>query len=545
MHQSLVFSLLPFVLSGAAFAAPSPTSFDTECAKLANSLALPDYPGFKVNFAKFVSGGTELNLTADGVDASCLQYPRGPIPVDLCRVSLMVPTSSKGSRIFMEAWLPKDWNGRFLAVGNGNTNGCVQYADLSFGTQNKFATIGTDNGHNGTSAASFYNAPDVLEDFVYRALYTGTVVGKDVVKQFYKESHRKSYYTGCSAGGRLGWKAVQDFPEQFDGVVTGAPVINWNGQGSLQARAFKLLARDDPTAPTYITSEQFALLHEEVLRQCDHLDGATDGIVDDTLACRLDYKPILCSNNSTSPGCLSSVQADAIRKLYAPWIVNGTMLHPGVIYNGAEQDLQFVVYAPGAEVAIEEWFQYVISGNLNWTWHQFTDADALASYEANVFNIQTWEGDLSAFRDRGSKVLHWHGQADPAITVSVSDQYYEHVGKTMNATSEELDEFYRYFRAGGVSHCGGGPGPFFLGFTYGLDASADPEDNMLSRIVAWVEDGQAPETIRGTKFVNDDPTQGVAYRRKQCKHPKVNHYFGTGNGTDEEGWRCVEREASA
>jgi hypothetical protein len=124
MHSSLVFNI-SFLLLETVLAGSIPlTDFDASCANLAKNLSISNYPGIKVNFAKSVAGGTALDLEADGVDPSCWQFPRGPIPVDLCRISLEVPTSGEGSRIFMEAWLPKDWNGRFLAVGNGGLNGC-------------------------------------------------------------------------------------------------------------------------------------------------------------------------------------------------------------------------------------------------------------------------------------------------------------------------------------------------------------------------------------------------------------------------------------
>lgn len=186
-------------------------------------------PDATINIVEYVPAGTNLTFSSDkdfnstGDAATCLYTAGQVVPVDLCRVNMWVATSNR-SGINMETWLPTNWTGRFLSTGNGGIGGCIQYEDLAYTAGLGFATVGANNGHNGTGGIEFYENSDVVEDFAYRSLHTGVVVGKEVTEQYYGEAYSKSYYLGCSTGGREGFKMVQDFPLDFDGVVAGAPV---------------------------------------------------------------------------------------------------------------------------------------------------------------------------------------------------------------------------------------------------------------------------------------------------------------------------------
>lgn len=188
------------------------------------------YPDVTVNFATHIPAGTNILLSQAGVLATC-DRPFQVVPVDLCRVAMFVKTSDI-SNITLEAWLPSNWTGRFLSTGNGGLSGCIQYEDIAYGTQLGFATVGANNGHNGTSGEPFYKNTEVVADFVYRSVHTGVVVGKAITEKFYGKKWSKSYYLGCSTGGRQGMKEVQDFPDDFDGVVAGAPAVAFNNLSS-------------------------------------------------------------------------------------------------------------------------------------------------------------------------------------------------------------------------------------------------------------------------------------------------------------------------
>ena len=411
----------------------------------------------------------------------------------------------------------------------------IRYNDLAYGASHGFASFATNNGHNGTSGGALFRQPDVLEDYTWRSVYTGAVVGKSITQQFYDSEGGKNFYLGCSTGGRQGWKAIQKDPELFDGVIAGAPVVDLWAHVAFFGYTRQLLGFFESS----VTLQQWTAVQQEVLNQCDGLDGAHDGILENPGVCVLDWTPLICPSASNNT-CLTSDQADAVAKLFNPVTYNGTFLYPGENHGNEVNMIYRWLYSSFVLDWIPEAFQYIVYEDLSWDPTSFTLADALFALKQNKFNLNTFNGDISAFRDRGGKVLHWHGTGDGLITSKTSDLYYENVRSTLNASVTELDEFYRYFRASGVDHCGGGPGAWSMGQGAGATTGDAPDDNMLLRIVEWVEKGEAPEFVRGTKYVNDTPALGVKFTRKHCKYPKVNLYTGDGEGADESGWECVE-----
>lgn len=188
----------------------------------------------------------------------------------------MLVNTSSSSSMTLEAWLPSNWTGRFLSGGNGGLSGCIQYPDLSYGSSSGFATVSGNNGHNGSSAMPMYQQPGVLEDYVYRAIYTGGVVGKEVAGAFYGDSVSKSYFMGCSGGGRQGFKMAQSFPDIFDGIIAAAPAINFNNLINFGGW-LSTIAGFNTSSPEFVSEYLWQIIHEEVMSQCDGLDGAVDG----------------------------------------------------------------------------------------------------------------------------------------------------------------------------------------------------------------------------------------------------------------------------
>jgi feruloyl esterase len=338
-------------------------------------------------------------------------------------------------------------------------------------------------------------------------------------------------------GGRQGWKAVQKSPDLFDGVVAGAPAMDIWAHVAFFGYTLQTLGFNTSS----VTLAQWAVVQKEVLNQCDGLDGARDGILEDPTACELDWTPLLCSSTSNSSTCLTPDQVEAAAKLFAPITYNGTAIHPGHGH-GYEPELIAYEYSPLVLTWIPEVFRYIVYEDITWNPTSFTLQDVMYAIQKDRDGVQldTFDGDISAFRDRGGKVLHWHGTADPLLVSRTSDLYYNKVRSTLNASVADLDDFYRYFRASGVEHCSGGPGANFMGQLGGQVTVDTPDDSMLRRIVQWVEEGDAPEFVRGTKFINDTVALGVEFTRKHCKYPKVNRYTGNQEGLDEEGWECVE-----
>jgi feruloyl esterase len=163
-----------------------------------------------------------------------------------------------------------------LSAGNGALQGCVQYFDLAYAAGLGFAAVGANNGHNGTSGKPFLNALGVIEDFAYRSVHTGAVVGKEITRMFYGQNYTKSYFLGCSTGGRQGFKAAQMFPNDFDGIVAGAPAIDFVALTS-QRLWLQVITGFDNTSSAFVPQNLWSVVHAEIMKQCDGLDGAVDG----------------------------------------------------------------------------------------------------------------------------------------------------------------------------------------------------------------------------------------------------------------------------
>lgn len=472
------------------------------CERLGSSFSAPHVT---VNVAEYIAAGTNFTPPELGSGTAVCQSGALTIPVDFCRIAANVATSNR-SEIFMEAWLPTNWTGRFLSTGNGGLSGCVQYQDLAYTASYGFATVGANNGHNGTSGEPFLNNEDIVADFAYRSVHTGVLIGKELTKAYYEKEHTKSYYLGCSTGGRQGFKEVQDFPGDFDGVVVGAPALAFNNLSSWSGRG--LYVTGPPTAPTFLTPQHWALVHEDVLAQCDGLDGVVDGIIEDNDLCAYRPENLQCSRsnstNTNSTTCLTAPQVLTVRTLFTDWYgVNGSIIFPRMNY-GAEIAASFIYYNGQPFQYTEDWYRYAIYNDPTWDAATLSLADTVYAHAKNPSNIETWNGDLSPFQKKGGKILHYHGQTDAIITSNNSPRYYNHVSNTMQLPSSDLDDFYRFFRVSGMDHCSGGVGAWGIGQNAAVLTGAEQtaQNNVLLRIVDWVENGEAPETVTGYKYVN-------------------------------------------
>jgi feruloyl esterase len=426
-------------------------------------------------------------------------------------------------------------------IGNQKTikpNMClgIQYYDLAYTASLGFATVGANNGHNGTSGEAFYKNPDVVEDFAWRSLYTGVDVGKKLTDQFYDEGFNRSYYLGCSTGGRQGWKMVQSFPDLFDGVLAGSPAFNFVNLISWSGHFYPLTGTSN--ASTFVTPAQWAAVGELVLDQCDGLDGAKDGIIEDPDFCFPKIDSLGCaSNNTTTSTCLSDAQLHTVKSTYQPLRgVHGEALYPRM-QPGVEAEEAYIMYGGQPFSYSTDWYRYVVYSNPEWDPLSLTSKDVETALAQNPFDIETWNGDIEPFHKAGGKVLTYHGMADQIISSDISKTYYDRVSETMDLKSSQLDEFYRYFRISGMGHCGGGDGATAIGNQLTSLTSLDPQDNVLMALVQWVEKGIAPEFVRGSSVAANG---SVEWSRKHCKYPKHNIYVGPGNYTDENAWKCVD-----
>ncbi|KAG9252427.1 tannase and feruloyl esterase [Emericellopsis atlantica] len=495
-----------------------------KCSDLADKLSLPNTT---VWFTESIPAGANVSFPDN--DPTCGR-PYQQVDVDICRVATLTETSSNpASNISLEAWLPSDWNGRFLSTGNGGLSGCIQYEDIAYGVSRGFATVGANNGHNGTSGQPFYQNPGALENFVYRSVHLGAVLGKQIAETYYARAHDKSYYLGCSTGGRQGFKAAQEFPTDFDGIVAGAPAFAFANLTSWSGSFYTISG--PPGSPTFLTQAQWARVSKDFLDQCDDLDGLVDGIIEDPNLCHYRPEALLCGSKP-STDCLSGEQAETVRKVFSD-------LH------GKDGALVYPRLQPGGDASLlmsgypfpytGDWFRYVVYSDAEWDPSTLGPEDYAFAASQNPFNVQTWEGDLAGVRNRGAKILHYHGLQDPVISSDNSERYYNHVARTMGLTTTELDHFYRYFRISGMSHCSGGAGAYKIGNVMGAMSGYDPDENVLSAIVRWVEDGLAPDHVKGT----GETGEGETFARNHCKYPLRGRYTGKGDPKSPDSWECV------
>ncbi|UJO25326.1 putative feruloyl esterase B-2 [Fulvia fulva] len=493
-----------------------------------------------VNFSRYIAAGTNVSLDQSTPELRSCTRPSQVVPVDLCRVAMYVSTSSR-SGITLEAWLPTNWTGRFLSTGNGGLNGCLQYEDVAYGTSFGFATVGANNGHNGTRGLAFKDNPDVMEDFAWRSLYTETVVGKEITKAYYSKQQipGKSYYIGCSTGGRQGFKMVQDWPQLFDGVLVGAPALAFDNLTSWSGHFLPITGSN--TSDTFVSPDKWALVHQDILKQCDALDGVKDGILEDPTLCS--YKPVSlqCSSTATNTSnCLTAKQVVTVQRVFEDYYgKNGALIFPRM-QPGSELASSHIEYNGQPFPYTEDWFRYAILNDPTWNASTLNASTAAYAAAKNPFNIESWNGDLFPFAARGGKILHYHGQMDSIITSANSPRYYDHVAATMSQSPSELDEFYRFFRIGGMDHCTGGLGAYVVGQEFVAGSPfQDAQHNVLRRIIEWVEEGKAPESITGVRFVNDTVALGVDFERRHCRYPLRNECVDPDNYKDVESWRCV------
>ncbi|KAF7347232.1 Carboxylic ester hydrolase [Mycena venus] len=488
--------------------------FQQACAALASRLAIPN-----ATIASTIFVAARTNLTFPTVDPTC-GTPFQVVSSDVCRVVLTLATSNRSSTL-MEAWLPSNWTGRFLSTGNGGIGGCIQYIDLDYASSLGFTTTGSDNGHSGQNGTLFLNNIEVVKDFAWRSLLTSAVVGKQITNDFYGKPHTKSYYLGCSTGGRQGWKMAQDFHDVFDGIA---------------GMFFSLIKN---AGPAYPPASLWPVIDAELLKQCDGIDGAVDGIIEDPSRCNFRPETLVCSAGNGS-SCLTAKQAATVRAVFAPLLAtNGSVLYPGLEYGPGLVASIFNTYSPQQFLFTDNWYRFAVFNDPEFNTSVLTPAEIDFAWDLNPGGINTWSGDLSKFKARGAKILHYHGQQDQLISSSNSNRYYDLVLQTMGLSHSSLDEFYRFFRISGMGHCGGGQGATFIGNVEGSVASLDPRENVLTAMVRWVEEGIAPETITGTAFVNQTQALGVDFKRAHCRYPFRNVFTRKGSVKDPASWTCI------
>jgi feruloyl esterase len=520
-HVAVVAAVLTF----AAHASGQTASVE-QC----NGLAEQKLPHTTIRAAQAISEGS---FTPPGST-----NPIGNLP-PFCRVAgTIAPTSE--SQILFEVWLPlSTWNGKFAGVGNGGWAGTISFVALADQLRRGYAAASTNTGHEaapGINAARFaYEKPEQLIDFAYRSHHETALKAKALVEAFYGKSPARSYFIGCSSGGYQGLMEAQRFPADYDGIVAAMPANNFT----------RLLAGDfDATLAVFkggvnnLPVSALGVLHRGVLAACDGKDGLVDGVLEDPRQCAFDPAALACKAGQDPAACLTPAQIDAARRVYTGLKdpVSGTQIYPGLA-PGSEPFWPNRDPANPFPIPIS-YFKWLVFADPNWDWKSFDftdppDYDAYRKAEAKFASIlNATDPGLDAFRDRGGKILQYHGWNDQLITPLNSINYYEsvvaHFARARSRTEalKDVQRFHRLFLAPGMAHCGGGTGPNTF------DAQAALEQ--------WVEKGIAPDRLIATRAIN-----GVVDRsRPLCMYPAVAVYRGAGDTNDATNFDCQVREAA-
>lgn len=471
----------------------------------------------------------------------------------VCDVQGMLAPST-GFKVMLPT---NSWRQRYLQTGCGGhcgnvsvriaaADGCVQVSE------GHFAIATTDMGHQGPGG-SFGKDPQLRFDFAQRSTHITAVAAKALINEYYGQPAKFSYFSGCSQGGRQGLVEAQRYPEDFDGIVAGAPAMNLPQLDGFY-HAWQTRSNTDKSGNPILRAKRLPILDEAVFKACDDLDGLKDGIITDPRPCDFDPASIQCDDDSNYSDCLTAAEVDTVNKLYEgprdP--KSGLSLTLGGPQFGSELSWPGVfVPRPGSS----DLFSRIIS----------TDAFSYLLFEENPpqrFSIDSLEftaaefdrvrplyplyaatdPDLAGFEDAGGKLILWHGWADQHISPIGTIAYYEGVGSHLGV--DRTSAFARLFLLPGVYHCRGGTGPDSI--------------DMLSAVMEWVENDRAPEMIVATQFSRatgtseppgSDGPEAVAgsappivRTRPLYPYPLVAAYSGEGSPDDASNFVAVAGE---
>jgi hypothetical protein len=451
-----------------------------------------------------------------------------PANSNVCRVTAIVTHPPSPDRIRIWVAIPaSNWNGRFLGTGGGglvggNPAGVNQPVALGF------AAGATDAGHEGGSGTFALDASgrlnwEAIRNFAHVGIHEMTVTGKALTQAMYGAAPRYSYFNGCSTGGRQGLMEAQRYPQDYNGILSAAPAINWN-RFHLQ-HLWGPVVMNATTNPVAVC--KLATATAAAIAACDGIDGVKDGVIEDPKRCTYDPKPLI-GTSAGECGAFTEADVNVIRKLWeGPRRADGTFMWYGMARGADMNALWASRGTPLRPVPFGlsmDWFRYFLTQDPKFDGNGVTPAayerfwDQSVEQYGNV--IGTDNPDLTPFRDRGGKAIVWHGWADQLITAEGTIDYYGRVQQQMGG-AKKTAEFMRLFIAPGVAHCAGGAGPQPTG--------------LMEALLSWVEDGKAPETLLATRR---DQSGTVTRSRPLCAYPLVAKYKGSGSTDEAANFTC-------
>jgi hypothetical protein len=455
--------------------------------------------------------------------------------------------------INFEVRLPlQNWNGKFYMAGCGGFCGSLD-ADrpgftnaMNYGLRRNYAVSTMDTGHWGSSIIDgrwALSNPVAEVDWGQRAVTETARVTKIIIKAYYGTEQTKAYFAGCSTGGRMAAMEASRYPNDFDGIISGAPALDYTG---LVATFFAWVTQANlgPDGQPVFPASKLKLVQDAVYTSCDGKDGLEDGLISDPRRCEFKPASLQCKDGDAAD-CLTKSEIGVLEKWYGGAANSrGGRLYPGGIPLGSEPNwARWLTGAGNAPPLMplfaQDFLRYMAfepDGGLSYkvTDFDFDQDPARLATMAKVYNVATFDPakpadlsgtDLSTFKQRGGKLILYHGWGDPLVIPQLTIDYYEAIAKRAGGIDNARD-FARLFMVPGMDHCGinsEGPGI--------ADTGLDP----LSALEAWVEQGRPPDSLLATKT---DATSQILWRRPICAYPQTAQYNGSGDVKNPSNFRC-------
>ena len=503
--------LLPLFAVGVASAQPADSArlASRDCGALA-SATLPDAR---------ITSATQVAANPDGSS------------VDHCKALGVI-----GTEIRFQVLLPDSWNARFVMEGTGGFAGSLAIGGMRY-LELGYAVASTDTGHeaSGIEAGWALNNPERLANYGHVAVHRTAQTAKAIISAYYSRTSDYSYFNGCSNGGRQALMEAQRYPDDFDGIIAGAPAYNiTNIAGAFIRNIQAVFPKPDSARTPVVTADNLALIERAALDRCDAADGVRDTVIDAPTKCRFSLNAVkACPADTAAADCLTRAQRRAIAAIYAPTKAAGKEIYPGQPL-GAEHDPEgwrqwitgvddgMLAATKGQASSLQavfgpEVFKYFVFGDPAWDYTKYDLAHFAHDTAAAATVLNADNPDLSGLKAHRGKLILWHGWADPALNAVATIDYY----RRMTQRTPAANDFTRLYLMPGVVHCNGGPGP-------------DRAD-WLSAIVDWVERGKAPERVVVRKNGADD--QAIR-TRPLCPYPQRAVYAGSGSTDDEHSFVC-------
>ncbi|HVI99879.1 MAG TPA: tannase/feruloyl esterase family alpha/beta hydrolase [Sphingomonas sp.] len=453
------------------------------------------------------------------VPATDSHYQPLPVHVPLCRVEGTIE-----GNIGFELWLPvaSNWNGRLLGAGVGGPAGIYNYNDMSRRIGEGFATITTDAGHKAVQT-HWMADKKARVDYGHRAVHLAAVAAKALIHDFYGQPASRSYFLGCSGGGRQALKEMQRHPGDYDGVIAGAPGP-YMPLISVRMMWLALLQKHDSAGA--LSDADWALYESAATKACDKLDGVADGVMENPLACGFDPKVLECHAGQID-ACLTPPKLAMLERIIGPMPdEHGAPMDKGLLPGVRTRP------GPPSPLLRAMWADAVYD-NPNWDEDSFQRTRDLDLVNQAMPELRADSTRIAPFLAHGGKAIIYQGWQDPSVIAGPTIDYYRALAEA-NGGMEELMRSVRLFMVPGMYHCRGGPGADQFGGSGQRTAPGDPSRDMLWSLIDWVEQARAPERIETAKIVDDK----VRFTRPLCAFPMSARYTGSGDTDRAKSFAC-------